>query len=82
MDKAIQKSKKREESSFQGANKKLSRRAIVGTILFFLAQTFFGIQMGASSSVTPEMMEAAQSTEAISKIQLYFNEIWNFFKNH
>jgi len=33
MDKAIQKSKKREESSFQGANNKLSRSAIVGTIL-------------------------------------------------
>ncbi|MEQ3662953.1 MAG: ABC transporter permease [Flavobacterium sp.] len=51
--------------------------AIVGTVLFFVAQSFLGIQMGASSSVTPEMMEAAQSTEAISKFQLYFNEIWN-----
>ena len=33
MDKAIQKLKRREESSFQTANNKLSRSAIVGTIL-------------------------------------------------
>lgn len=33
MDKAIQKSKKREESSYQTASNKLSRSAIVGTIL-------------------------------------------------
>jgi ABC-2 type transport system permease protein len=51
--------------------------AIVGTVLFFVVQTFFGIQMGASNNVSPEMIEAAQSTEAISKVQLYFNEIWN-----
>lgn len=51
--------------------------AIVGAVLFFVAQSFLGLQTGASGSVSPEMIEAAQSTETISKIQLYFNEIWN-----
>jgi ABC-2 type transport system permease protein len=52
--------------------------AIVGTLLFFIASSFFGMQMGASSSVSPEMMEAATANvDKISKIQMYLNEISN-----
>jgi ABC-2 type transport system permease protein len=52
--------------------------AIVGTLLFFIASSFFGMQMGATSSVSPEMMEAATANvDKISKIQMYLNEISN-----
>jgi ABC-2 type transport system permease protein len=51
--------------------------AIVGTLLFFIASTFLGLQMGASSTMSPEMMEAAGNVDKVAKLQLYFNEITN-----
>jgi len=51
--------------------------AIVGTLLFFIASTFLGLQMGASSTMSPEMMEAARNVDKIAKLQMYFNEITN-----
>ncbi|WP_338378579.1 ABC transporter permease [uncultured Flavobacterium sp.] len=50
--------------------------AIVGTLLFFIASSFFGLQMGASSSISPEMMNAAQP-DKLATMQMYFNEIFN-----
>lgn len=49
---------------------------VVGIILMFVAQSFFGLQMGAGS-VDPAAMEMAQQSTNFSKIQLYFNEIMN-----
>jgi ABC-2 type transport system permease protein len=51
--------------------------AIVGALLFFIASTFLGLQMGASSTMSPEMMEAAGNVDKMSKIQMYLNEIAN-----
>jgi ABC-2 type transport system permease protein len=51
--------------------------AIVGTLLFFIASTFLGLQMGASSTMSPEMMEAAGNVDKMAKLQMYFNEISN-----
>ena len=51
--------------------------AIVGTLLFFIASTFLGLQMGASSTMSPEMMEAAGNVDKMAKLQMYFNEIAN-----
>uniref|UniRef100_UPI00404AB729 ABC transporter permease n=1 Tax=Flavobacterium sp. TaxID=239 RepID=UPI00404AB729 len=50
---------------------------IVGLLLMFIAQVVFGMQMGASSSVSPEMMEAAQQSSGLVKLQNYINEILN-----
>lgn len=50
--------------------------AIVGTLLFFVASSFLGLQMGASSSISPEMMNAAQP-DKLATMQMYFNEISN-----
>jgi ABC-2 type transport system permease protein len=52
--------------------------AIVGTLLFFIASTFFGMQMGANTSVSPEMVEAATANvDKMGKFQMYINEISN-----
>jgi ABC-2 type transport system permease protein len=52
--------------------------AIVGTLLFFIASTFLGLQMGASSTVSPEMMDAAAANvDKMAKLQMYINEISN-----
>ena len=51
--------------------------AIVGTLLFFIASTFLGLQMGASSTMSPEMIEAAGNVDKVAKLQMYFNEITN-----
>ncbi|TAF10835.1 MAG: ABC transporter permease [Flavobacteriia bacterium] len=51
--------------------------AIVGALLFFIASTFLGLQMGASSTMSPEMVEAAGNIDKMAKIQLYLNEIAN-----
>lgn len=48
----------------------------VGLILIFVAQSFFGLEMGAGP-VNPATMEMAQQSADFSKIQLYFNEIMN-----
>ena len=52
--------------------------AIVGTLLFFIASSFLGLQMGASSTVSPEMMDAATANvDKMAKLQMYINEISN-----
>lgn len=52
--------------------------AIVGTLLFFIASSFLGLQMGASSTVSPEMMDAAAANvDKMAKLQMYINEISN-----
>ncbi|CAM4069665.1 MULTISPECIES: ABC transporter permease [Flavobacterium] len=50
---------------------------VVGLLLMFIAQNVFGLQMGGTASVSPEMMEAAQQTAGMEKIQSYVTEIWN-----
>jgi ABC-2 type transport system permease protein len=50
----------------------------VGTLLFFIASSFLGLQMGASSTVSPEMMDAAAANvDKMAKLQMYINEISN-----
>lgn len=51
--------------------------AIVGVSLFFIATTFLGLQMGASSSVSPEMIDAAANIDKMAKLQMYIAEITN-----
>jgi ABC-2 type transport system permease protein len=48
----------------------------VGLILVFVAQSFFGLEVGAGP-VNPATVEMAQQSADFSKIQLYFNEIMN-----
>ncbi len=50
--------------------------AIVGTLLFFIASSFLGLQMGATSNISPEMMHAAQP-DKLATLQLYINELFN-----
>lgn len=49
---------------------------IVGLVLMFVAQSFFGLQMG-TGAVDPSAMEMAQQSTNFSKLQLYINEIMN-----
>jgi ABC-2 type transport system permease protein len=51
--------------------------AIVGALLFFIASKFLGLQMGVSSTMSPEMVEAAGNIDKMAKIQMYLNEIAN-----
>nr|WP_202390692.1 ABC transporter permease [Flavobacterium sp. Sd200] len=48
--------------------------AVLGGILFFVASSIFGLQMGAASKVTPEMMEAGKNS--MGQLQGYINEIF------
>lgn len=50
--------------------------AIVGLILFFSASLFFGVPIGPTSKIPPEMMDAAQQ-ELASTSQMYIKELWN-----
>src|SRR5690606_34179712 len=49
--------------------------AVIGIALFLVASSMLGLEMGASSSVSPEMIEQAQN-ESFSKAQLYMSELW------
>ncbi|MEZ4786719.1 MAG: ABC transporter permease [Flavobacterium haoranii] len=49
---------------------------VVGLILMFVAQNFFGLQMG-SGAVNPESVQIAQQSADFSKLQLYITEIMN-----
>ena len=49
--------------------------AILGGVLLFGISTMFGVQPGAASAVSPEMMDAAQ--KEMGTVQMYINEIWN-----
>jgi ABC-2 type transport system permease protein len=48
--------------------------SIIGMILFTGVSSYLGVQMGATSSLSPEMMEAA--TTKMSTMQLYMAEFW------
>lgn len=47
--------------------------SILGTILFFVAAGIFGLNMGASTTVTPEMVEAGNAS--MGQGQAYVNEL-------
>lgn len=49
---------------------------VVGLVLMFVAQNFFGLQMG-SGAVNPESVQIAQQSADFSKLQLYITEIMN-----
>lgn len=49
--------------------------AILGGVLMFGISSFFGVQPGASSTVSPEMMEMAQ--KEMGTVQTYIRELWN-----
>lgn len=50
--------------------------AIIGLGLFLGASLFFGVNLGPTSKVPPEVMQAAQH-ELASTAQLYIAELWN-----
>ncbi|MCO6162754.1 ABC transporter permease [Flavobacterium sp. NRK F7] len=50
---------------------------IVGLLLAFLAQTFFGLQLSSTASMSPEMMQAAEQSAGMLKLQSYITEIVN-----
>ncbi|WP_264565219.1 ABC transporter permease [Flavobacterium sp. N3904] len=50
--------------------------AIIGLSLMFAASAFFGVNVGPTARVSPEMMHAAQH-EFSGTAQLYIKEIWN-----
>lgn len=50
--------------------------AIIGLLLFFSASLFFGVPIGPTSKIPPEMMDAAQQ-ELASTSQMYLKELWN-----
>ena len=50
--------------------------AIIGLGLFLGASLFFGVNLGPTSKVPPEVMQAAQH-EIASTAQLYLAELWN-----
>ena len=50
--------------------------AIIGLLLMLASSVFFGVNIGPTSKIPPEMMQAAQN-EMASTAQLYMNELWN-----
>ena len=54
--------------------------AVVGVVLFFIASSFLGLQMGGGSTaladVNPELMDSAKA-EFAQTAQIYINELWN-----
>lgn len=54
--------------------------AVVGVVLFFIASSFLGLQMGGGSTaladVNPEIIDSAK-TEFAQTAQIYINELWN-----
>ena len=49
--------------------------AILGFALLFGASAFFGVNIGPTNSISPEMINAAQSE--MGTAQLYIKELWN-----
>jgi ABC-2 type transport system permease protein len=49
---------------------------VIGLSLMFAASAFFGVNVGPTARVSPEMMHAAQQ-EFSGTAQLYIKEIWN-----
>jgi ABC-2 type transport system permease protein len=50
--------------------------AVIGLSLMFAASAFFGVNIGPTSKVSPEIMHAAQQ-EFSGTAQLYIKELWN-----
>ncbi len=50
--------------------------AILGLIAMFVVSTIFGIQMGATSGVNAQTVQAAQQEMGVS-VALYLKELWN-----
>lgn len=50
--------------------------AVIGLSLMFAASAFFGVNIGPTSRVSPEIMHAAQQ-EFSGTAQLYIKELWN-----
>lgn len=49
--------------------------AILGGVLMFGVSAMFGVKPGATSSISPEMMDMAQ--KEMGTMQVYLNELWN-----
>lgn len=50
--------------------------AVIGFLLMFATSMFLGVDIGPTSKIPPEVMQAAQN-EMSSTAQMYFNELWN-----
>ncbi|TRW99803.1 ABC transporter permease [Flavobacterium gawalongense] len=50
--------------------------AIIGLSLMFAASVFFGINVGPTARISPELMQAAQQ-EMTGTAQMYIKELWN-----
>lgn len=50
--------------------------AIIGLSLMFAASVFFGVNVGPTARVSPELMEQAQH-ELSGTVQMYIKELWN-----
>jgi len=50
--------------------------AIIGLSLMFAASAFFGVNIGPTSRISPEMMHVAQQ-EFSGTAQMYISELWN-----
>lgn len=50
--------------------------AVIGFALMFAASAFFGVNVGPTAKIPPELMHAAQK-ELIGTAQMYINELWN-----
>ncbi|MDR7210765.1 ABC transporter permease [Flavobacterium piscis] len=50
--------------------------AIIGLGLMFAASAFFGVNVGPTAKISPELMESAQH-EMSGSAQMYINELWN-----
>jgi ABC-2 type transport system permease protein len=50
--------------------------AIIGFALMFAASVFFGVNVGPTAKIPPELMHTAQ-LQFVGKAQMYINELWN-----
>lgn len=50
--------------------------AVIGFSLMFAASAFFGVNVGPTARISPELMQSAQS-EMSGSAQMYISELWN-----
>jgi len=50
--------------------------AIIGLSLMFAASAFFGVNVGPTAKISPELMQSAQN-EMSGSAQMYISELWN-----
>ncbi|CAM4022918.1 ABC transporter permease [Flavobacterium weaverense] len=50
--------------------------AAIGLLLMFAASAFFGVNVGPTARISPELMDAAQQ-EMAGTVQMYIKELWN-----